>query len=125
MSYITQQFSPALKITDVGTSRVIDASTSTSTIDKTKYEYLEIKTNKAALGTNIRELELICSSGYATDTMVWPKITGKGNVGMFIPSGAAAPTWAAYMEGSLYFDTATHKLMVATNAAWVVAGTQS
>jgi hypothetical protein len=125
MSYISQEFNPALKVTDVGTSRVLNSSTITSGIDKTFYEYLEIKTNKAALGTNIRELELICSNGYATDTMVWPRITGKGNVGLFVPSGAAAPTWAAYMEGAIYFDTATHKLMVATNAAWVVAGSQS
>lgn len=122
MSYITTEFSPALKVTDVGTSRVV---TSVGTLDKTYYEYLEIKTNKAALGTNIRELELICSSGYATDTMVWPKITGKGNVGLFIPSGAAAPTHAAYMAGAIYFDTATGKLMVNTGSAWAIVGTQS
>ena len=122
MSFINNEFSPALKVTDTGTTRVL---TSTGTIDKTYYEYVNIKTNQAALATNVRVLELECSNGYSSDTMVWPKITGKGNVGIFIPQGSGAPTWAAYMEGALYYDTTAHKLYVATNAAWVVAGTQS
>ena len=50
MSYITTEFSPALKVTDTGTSRVV---TSSGTIDKTYYEYVNIKTNKAALTTNV------------------------------------------------------------------------
>jgi len=116
MSYITTEFSPALKVTDTGTSRVV---TSSGTIDKTYYEYVNIKTNKAALTTNVRELELECTNGYSSDTDVWVRITAKGSGGLIIPSPTAKPTWAAYMEGAIIYDNTANTFYGATNAAWV------
>lgn len=93
--------------------------------DFAKTDWFKITANDTALATNVRKVTLSAGNDDATVTAAWPAISGKGNVGLFIPSGAAAPTWAAYMEGSLYYDTATRKLMLATNAAWVIVGTQS
>lgn len=93
--------------------------------DMSKKDTLSFKANNTALATNVRSVEMNVGNEDAAVTACWPKITGKGNVGLYIPSGAGAPTWAAYMEGSLYYDTATRKLMLATNSAWVIVGTQS
>lgn len=110
--------------------RVIDTATlapalATGREDQSKTDYLKITANGAALATNIRSVTLTASNDDATVVGAVPVIAAQGGLhGVIVPSATANPTWAAWMKGMLLYNNTDNKLYIATNAAWVVVGTQ-
>lgn len=88
-------------------------------------DYLQVIVNDTALTTNIRMVTLQATNDNASVTSVWMKLQTKGVGGLFIPSVTSPPTWASYMEGAVVYNNTDRKLYLATNAAWVVVGTQT
>ena len=95
--------------------------------DLAKSDYLKVTGNGATLATGVRTVDIKATND---DDTVAPsvclRLQAKGTSGLlFIPQLAASPAWAAWMEGAIYYNTTDRKVYVATNAAWVVVGTQT
>lgn len=110
-------------------SETLKPLTATGLEDFTKTDYLKVTGNGATLATGHRTVDLAASNDDASVSNVSLRLQTKG-AGLTFPckvfaATADIPAWAAWMEGALIFDAEAHKLKVATNAAWVVAGTQT
>lgn len=93
-----------------------------------KSDYLKITANDTALAAGVGSIVIEAANADDTGTAHMAiQLKGKGTSGLTFPLAklAASPTWAAWMEGAMYYNTTDHKVYIATNAAWVVVGSQS
>lgn len=112
-----------VRTTDTGTLR---PRLATGREDTTKTDYLGITANGTALATNIRAVDLTAGNDDSAVTAAVLRLGSKGGThGFIVPRVAALPSWAAWMTGMVVYLNSDNKLYVATNAAWVVVGTQT
>lgn len=105
-----------IRTVDAGT---LAPKTTNGPIDQAKTDFLKITGNGATLATGYRTVDIAATNDDATVANVCLRLQPKGAGVTFLGAQAAPPTWAAWMEGSVMYDTTAHKLKVATDSAWV------